>query len=194
MNALERAMSLEKSGIELYNKLRAKCECAVFERILQVRERGAAMLGEFGTSEIFIDAPKIGEISLQDALILALGFELKLCFEYADITANCDDASLKDLCFRLWATSHNEYQVALKSELFGKNATQIAPVKSEDKFDINQILKDEFGEIFEKFRDGKASRDDINKLLANPKFPAFAGLALGGIAGMLMTENNFLKE
>ncbi|MBZ7987658.1 hypothetical protein [Campylobacter canadensis] len=75
------------------------------------------------------------EASLEEAYILALAQELKIVYECKKASLLCKNSECKDLIFRLWASSVNESQKALKEGLVGLNEPNI------NSF-INTLLKD----------------------------------------------------
>lgn len=77
----------------------------------------------------------IFEASLEEAYILLLANEIKIVYECKKASLLCKNNECKDLIFRLWASSVNESQKALKEGLVGLNEPNI------NSF-INTLLKD----------------------------------------------------
>ncbi|MBE2985056.1 ferritin-like domain-containing protein [Campylobacter sp. RM9344] len=138
----------------------------------------------------------------QDAFICALNYEIQLNKMYENFCENLDDDELKDLFFRLWATSNNEYIVALKAKL--------SKTMSSDKDDQNNIknliqnlqekgyegvineYQENFAKISNDLQDiisGKADKAQMMKILNNPNFSFFSGLALGALGISIVGKN-----
>lgn len=111
------ACALESRGVKLYENLRQKDD--VFAQILAVRKSGLALL-EQSYASVAYEAQECFFTPLNDvesSLIKALNYEIELHIAYENLTQNCQDEGLRDILFRLWATSHNEYMPALKARL-----------------------------------------------------------------------------
>lgn len=197
MKELQTALNYENQGILLYTELCDKFECEIFNQILEIKKAGMSLLENAKTDENMdeILPPVIN--SKKEGIYLALSYEEKSSQIYDELTNSVEDGELKDLFFRLWATSENEYKPALLTQL--ENLDQ----KSQnDDFNFDSLKQiglnldtksiNELNEILIKFKDGKASKKDINKFLQNPYFSFLSGAMLGAVGGILI--NQILKE
>ena len=107
-----------------------------------------------------------------DALILAITFEIKTCEFYDEITSQTQDENLRDLFFRLWATSENEYKKALNSELF---ATFLAQNQNDKSPSLDLFFKD--------LQNGKFNTDEVLNFIKNG---GLTNLNLGDITQSLI--------
>ncbi|WP_169943086.1 aminotransferase [Campylobacter sp. RM15925] len=216
------ACALESRGVKLYENLQKQDD--VFAQILAVRKSGLTLLEQsygsvsYKEQECFF-APSN---DIQSSLIKALNYEIELNAAYENLTQNCDDEGLRDILFRLWATSHNEYIPALKARLCTElnaqnngyasnfNKQEYKEYKKDDCDDDKDEYKkyeygDKFGfggfnensfkemsKILEKVASGRGSQEDIAALLNSPHISFFGGLALGGLAGVFL--NNMIKQ
>ena len=109
---LNAAFISEKSAEILYENLSDLGE--IFSEILSVRKNGLTLIKTYAKAKNLelsneqIQNAFLMPDSLQDALICALNLEIQLNKMYENFTQNLDDEELKDLFFRLWATSNNE--------------------------------------------------------------------------------------
>ena len=141
---------------------------------------------------------------LDDCFIKALNYELELNAFYENLTDNLSDENFKDVCFRLWATSNNEYIPALKARLaqilaaqfqsagdaIQEGQAQTAQNQSENI--LNAFHSESFKQIsqtLERISSGQGGKEDAIALLNNPNFSFFGGLALGGLASMMLSKN-----
>ncbi|MGP1485680.1 MAG: aminotransferase [Campylobacter sp.] len=189
---LNLAYTFELQGIELYKKFSNKDD--VFSQILLIRKNGVELLENYAKSQnLELSTNILGVImpqNLDDCLIKAINYELELNAFYESATDNVDDETLRDLFFRLWATSNNEYIAALKAKLYAQNLpqkTQDEPKTIKDIFDADTFNK--MSATIEKFASGKATNEDLNALIKSPNFSFFGGLALGGLAAMMINKN-----
>ena len=143
----------------------------------------------------------------EDALIQALNYELELNKMYEKFCESLDDEELKDLFFRLWATSNNEYIASLKQRL--KEIYSGCEIKNElnlneisQNFEQNGITnilenyQNDFNEITKSLQNiasGKADKSELAKITNNPNFSFFSGLALGAL-GISVVSKNFNKD
>ena len=200
----------ELRGIKLYENLKDKDP--IFAQILAIKSNGLALLNVNEADknlECYFDSSN--SQSVENSLIKALNYEIELNAFYETATDSITDENFKDICFRLWATSHNEYIPALKMKLYeelnGSKALNFndADYESHDDCDEDKYKKEEkknqnlgfifdqkaFGEMSEKIEriaSGRGSREDMISLLNNPNFSFFSGLALGGMAGVLLNK------
>ncbi|MCD8213998.1 MAG: ferritin-like domain-containing protein [Campylobacter sp.] len=145
--------------------------------------------------------------NLEDAIICALNYEIQLNKMYDNFTLNLDDEELKDLFFRLWATSHNEYISTLKQNLavcLGKK-TQPKDINLENLSknftqggyeNILSQYQKSFNEIsdgLQNIASGNADKAQLAKILNNPNFSFFSGLALGAL-GISIIEKTSQKD
>jgi len=180
MKEIKTALNHEYKGLLLYREFDKIFSSELFKKITQIRENGIKILENFCDDFSYFDDEICTPKTYEDALILAISFEIETALVYDKLTNETGDEKIKDLFFRLWATSENEYKKALKMELLSNSQN--------NNFGFNNLINQELKEIFAKFKDGNANQNDINKLLQNPSFPLFSGLALGGITGMLLGE------
>lgn len=209
MKGLDFALTHEQNGIAMYEAFSATFAQSIFSEILSIKKTGLKMLTNLVNSANlpYENTPNLGNFNyskvqnLQDALEIALSYEIKTAILYDEISSNLSDETQKDLIFRLWATSENEYKQALKSEIsniyLAKNAQNSA--KTSDDCDIkNGFDFANFGfdkekmsalaQILQKFSQNKADKDDIIKILNHPYASFLAGAALGGVGGILFNQ------
>ncbi|MCR4941811.1 MAG: ferritin-like domain-containing protein [Campylobacter sp.] len=195
----------EKSGEKLYDEL--KKFGVVFEQIAQIRNKALSLLENFATAKkIKFDENLLANIpptqnadNVFEAIIVALNYEIALNKNYDLFCQNCDDEELKDVFFRLWATSNNEYIVSLKELLrleFTQNNSQNNDKNSTQNFmnyeNLLNNYQQNFNEMSQKLSDilsGKSNPAELNTLLANPNFPFFGGLAIGALASSVLGKN-----
>lgn len=197
MKELQTALNYENQGILLYTELCDKFECEIFKQILEIKKAGMSLLKNAKTDENIdeILPPVIN--SKKEGIYLALSYEEKSSQIYDELTNSVEDGELKDLFFRLWATSENEYKPALLTQLENldqKSQNDDLNFDSLKQIGLNLDTKsiNELNEILVKFKDGKASKKDINKFLQNPYFSFLSGAMLGAVGGILI--NQILKE
>lgn len=192
---------LESQGVKFYESVKEKDE--IFDQILAVRQSGLELLKPYADPT---DPQVFCALACEDldaCFIKALNYELELNAFYENLTDSLGDENFKDICFRLWATSNNEYIPALKAKLAqilsvrlqgASNAkeeqAQVAQNQSEnilnafDPSSFNQI-----SQTLERISSGQGGKEDIVALLNNPNFSFFGGLALGGLASMVLSKN-----
>ena len=126
---------------------------------------------------------------------------------YEKFCESLDDEELKDLFFRLWATSNNEYIASLKhclKEIYSgakaKNELNLNEISQNfEQNGITNILEsyqNDFNEITKSLQNiasGKADKSELAKITNNPNFSFFSGLALGAL-GISVVSKNFNKE
>ena len=199
---LNAAFISEKSAEILYENLSDLGE--IFAEILSVRKNGLTLIKTYTKAKNL----ELSNEQLQDALICALNLEIQLNKMYENFTQDLDDEELKDLFFRLWATSNNEYVVALKRALKAEFEGDAPKAKTQDAQNFSQILnmqgyenlllkyQDDFNQIKKGLQNvvsGKASGAELAKILNNPNFSFFSGLALGAL-GMTAASKNLRKD
>ncbi|MSN95818.1 hypothetical protein F1B92_01180 [Campylobacter sp. FMV-PI01] len=197
MKELQIALNYENEGILLYSELFNKFGCEIFNQILEIKKSGLNLLQNFKTDESLDEIAPQNLISLKDGIILALTYENKASFIYDDITNSVTDNALRDIFFRLWATSENEYKKALNLEL-----SKCEDVLKQDFFgienlkqfglnlDVNSIK--ELSKILKKLKNGKASQNEIQSFLNHPYFSFLLGAGVGALGGIFINE--ILKE
>lgn len=169
------AWNYEKKGILLYSQFK---DLEIFSQILAIKNNGLEILNTLAKNKNYnpqiIDFDIFIPSNLDDKLIIAINYELELCEFYEKATEILND-EFKDIFFRLWATSQNEYIPTLKLALgLGRN---------EEKNDMMSFLNEA-----KKIANGEASIENLQKLVENPSFSFFGGLAAGGLAGLLLNE------
>ena len=210
---LNAAFISEKSAEILYENLSDLGE--IFAEILSVRKNGLTLIKTYAKAKNLelsneqIQNAFLMPDSLQDALICALNLEIQLNKMYENFTQDLDDEELQDLFVRLWATSNNEYIVALKKALKAEFEGDAPKAKAQDAQNFSQILntqgyenlllkyQDDFNQIIKEglqnVVSGKASGAELAKILNNPNFSFFSGLALGAL-GMTAASKNLRKD
>lgn len=186
--SLEIAYIAEVSGIKMYEILSSYSE--IFTQICQIRKNGLTLLENFAKAneielKIGDDLPSFYPKNLDDALIFAINYENSLCYTYENLTDELKNDELKDIIFRLWATSNNEYIVALKEQLKSclsqESTTNFIEKSQKDFANITQNLQDIIS--------GKADKNAISNVLNHPQFSFFSGLALGAFGASLIAKN-----
>lgn len=194
---LNTAYTLELKGVWLYENL--KDEDEIFAQILLVRKSGVELLkGCYDDLKDHKNKENFAKFeNIDDNIIRAINYENELNEIYANLANECEDEGLRDVLFRLWATSHNEYIPALKLRLQNEfhsfkddkecNQEESKNYEKNEKYSFEELSK-----ILEKISSGKGSKEDIATLLNSPHISFFGGLALGGLAGVFL--NNFIKK
>lgn len=191
MKELEVALNYENEGVVLYEKLASSFDLAVFSEILLLKQTGLNLLNKYKEDEVITAPQDVKFNGKKEALNLALDYELRSGEIYDLLSDTTSDEELRDLFFRLWATSNNEYQKALKNEISNlENKENGFDFDSLKNLGINLDKKsiNELNQILGKFKDGKASKDDISAFLENPYFSFISGAMLGAVGGILIKE------
>ena len=195
---LNLAYALESQGIAFYENFSDKDE--IFSQILTIKNSGLTLLKDYAQNNNLalgdgIDLEIVKPEDPEDALIKAINYELELSAFYERASDSVEDDILRDICFRLWATSHNEYVPALKTRLkqiwaTAKNETEEKNTeeKNLNVFDADAI--NQMSETIDKFASGKATNEDLAALLKSPNASFLGGLALGGLAAMILNKTN----
>lgn len=194
--------NIEKSAISMYDKLSNMHE--IFANIKQIREQGLALIEEYTKQKecdlIIEEIDTLGPKNLKDAFVYALAYENTLCQKYEILSDQIDDDILKDICFRLWATSNNEYIVALNEcvkQAFSnqeQDNTQNSMRNNTQNFDYTNILngyQNDFNNMSESLQNimsGKLDKAELGKLLNSPNFSFFSGLALGALGASMLAK------
>lgn len=195
---LNLAYALESQGIAFYENFSDKDE--IFSQILTIKNSGLTLLKNYAQNNDLalgdgIDLEIVKPEDPEDALIKSINYELELSAFYERASDSVEDDILRDICFRLWATSHNEYVPALKTRLkqiwaTAKNETEEKNTeeKNLNVFDADAI--NQMSETIDKFASGKATNEDLAALLKSPNASFLGGLALGGLAAMILNKTN----
>ncbi|OUT17031.1 ferritin-like domain-containing protein [Campylobacter concisus] len=207
---LNASYTSEKNALSLYENLASFGD--VFNEIANIRKNAIILIEKFASTHDYELACENEAIFLpaknkEDALIQALNYELELNKMYEKFCENLDDEELKDLFFRLWATSNNEYVTSLKQRL--KEIYSGCEIKNElnlneisQNFEQNGITnilenyQNDFNEITKSLQNiasGKADKSELAKITNNPNFSFFSGLALGAL-GISVVSKNFNKD
>ena len=207
---LNASYTSEKNALRLYESLASFGE--VFDQIASVRKNAIILIEKFASAHeyelvceneaIFLPAK-----NKEDALIEALNYENELNKMYEKFCESLDDKELKDLFFRLWATSNNEYITSLKhclKEIYSgaeaKNELNLNEISQNfEQNGITNILEsyqNDFNEITKSLQNiasGKADKSELAKITNNPNFSFFSGLALGAL-GISVVSKNLNKD
>ncbi|WP_149707168.1 ferritin-like domain-containing protein [Campylobacter concisus] len=207
---LNASYTSEKNALSLYENLASFGD--VFNEIANIRKNAIILIEKFASTHDYELACENEAIFLpaknkEDALIQALNYELELNKMYEKFCESSDDEELKDLFFRLWATSNNEYIASLKQRL--KEIYSGCEIKNElnlneisQNFEQNGITnilenyQNDFNEITKSLQNiasGKADKSELAKITNNPNFSFFSGLALGAL-GISVVSKNFNKD
>ena len=207
---LNASYTSEKNTLSLYENLASFGD--VFNEIANIRKNAIILIEKFASTHDYELACENEAIFLpaknkEDALIQALNYELELNKMYEKFCESLDDEELKDLFFRLWATSNNEYVASLKQRL--KEIYSGCEIKNElnlneisQNFEQNGITnilenyQNDFNEITKSLQNiasGKADKSELAKITNNPNFSFFSGLALGAL-GISVVSKNFNKD
>ena len=207
---LNASYTSEKNALSLYENLASFGD--VFNEIANIRKNAIILIEKFASTHDYELACENEAIFLpaknkEDALIQALNYELELNKMYEKFCESLDDEELKDLFFRLWATSNNEYVASLKQRL--KEIYSGCEIKNElnlneisQNFEQNGITnilenyQNDFNEITKSLQNiasGKADKSELAKITNNPNFSFFSGLALGAL-GISVVSKNFNKD
>jgi hypothetical protein len=207
---LNASYTSEKNALSLYENLASFGD--VFNEIANIRKNAIILIEKFASTHDYELACENEAIFLpaknkEDALIQALNYELELNKMYEKFCESLDDEELKDLFFRLWATSNNEYVASLKQRL--KEIYSGCEIKNElnlneisQNFEQNGITnilenyQNDFNEITKSLQNiasGKTDKSELAKITNNPNFSFFSGLALGAL-GISVVSKNFNKD
>ena len=207
---LNASYTSEKNALSLYENLALFGD--VFNEIANIRKNAIILIEKFASTHDYELACENEAIFLpaknkEDALIQALNYELELNKMYEKFCESLDDEELKDLFFRLWATSNNEYITSLKQRL--KEIYSGCEIKNElnlneisQNFEQNGITnilenyQNDFNEITKSLQNiasGKTDKSELAKITNNPNFSFFSGLAIGAL-GISVVSKNFNKD
>ena len=186
---------LESQGIKFYENVCKKDK--IFDQILAVRQSGLELLkpyADLADPQVFCTF--VCE-DLDACFIKALNYELELNAFYENLTDSISDENFKDICYRLWATSLKAKLAQILAAQFqgADNASQEEQAQTaQNPSDniLNAFDSDGFKQIsqtLERISSGQGSKEDAIALLNNPNFSFFGGLALGGLASMMLSKN-----
>lgn len=209
MNTIEHvvrsAYAAELGGLKHYSSISNKSD--LYALILSVREQGVTIL---------LDCAKFNSISLDDVnamsvnmcvkeddiLISSIAFENNICFIYEQLCNSIEDEVVKDLFFRLWATSNNEFIPALKQALkdlyASKDNMSLKNISDSMDFDTNNPLQfiDKYQSEFNKINQDlnnivskRIDQEEIKQLLKNPHFSFYSGMSLGALAAAAISKS-----
>lgn len=199
------AYNYEKHSVNMYSKL---TNIEICSEILKIKECGLKLLKEnsnYKLDEFSIDFYIDDE--MENNLFFLISFELKLCKFYEQACACELDEDVRDLFYRLWATSHNEYIPTLKSYLFTQNSmqnntqnytynnTQSADNSTSNNEDDSQKEAESLNDFIKKAEEiykGNSNPEAMLSLVNHPNFSFFGGLALGGL--LTVGLNEILKK
>lgn len=180
--ALNKALCLELSYLKAYQQSNDD----LLLQICEIRKNGVELLNNLAIRqecELDFKDKNLDYGNIKECLFA----EKELCEFYEKICENIENEELKDLFLRLWATSSNDYIMALY-ECFNeqKNTSDVknTPFLSEDMVKFLEDVK--------KISQKNASADEIKQTINSPHFSFFCGVAAGGVlaAGI----NEYLKE
>ncbi|ABK82107.1 hypothetical protein Q4Y15_000384 [Campylobacter fetus] len=186
------AFNYENRGILIYSNF---VDTEIFNQILSIKKSGLELLKNLADEKNYsINLNECEVLNPKDnfeKLIVAINYELEINEFYKNASEFMDD-DVKDLFFRLWATSNNEYIPALKASLLSISCQNLAPnIQNSNQNNTdpksNNSIKD-FLEEANKIASGEANMENINTLLNHPSFPFFSGVAAGGLIGLLINE------
>lgn len=212
---LELAYNKEKTALNLYEKLRNDENAnPVFVAIYELRAKGCEILQNYADIKDVVLKHKKAKISipksLQAQLVCALNNEMQICEFYDELCQKCDDEVLKDLFFRLWATSNNEYIKALNAQLqsltneqnISANEAQANIKENSEQSSLNTIFSsfdiskdkglNEFIAKIKNLSQNKINQDELKQIIQNPHFAFLAGTAAGGL--LCMSINEFINK
>lgn len=127
ISEISRAFELDLASIKLYEYYANCFNNGILKDILNAKKQLNQLMIS-NQEALLIDC------DLNDAFVVLLAKEFEIVQAYKIAANICKDEKLKDLIFRLWASSVNEYQVALRKSL----------VTNDNSVDslVNNFLKD----------------------------------------------------
>lgn len=190
----------EEQGIKMYEEFALKFNEPVFTEILNVKKTGSDFLKsanlQNGKNNDFLKEISFENLNnindKNDAIFKALSYEIESENMYAELASNEDNEALKDLYFRIWATSTNEYKKALQNLLNLETFKDGEQNFKEDKHinkDTNAFnYARELSEALEKLKNGKMSANEALSLLQNPNISFVGGALIGALGGVLLNQ------
>ena len=197
---LNDAIIHEEQGIKMYEEFVSKFNEPVFTEILNVKKTGSEFLKsanlQNGKNNDFLKEVNFKNFSnindKNDAVFKALSYEIESENLYSELASNEDNEALKDLYFRIWATSTNEYKKALQNLLNLETFKDGEQNFKEDKHinkDTNAFnYTKELSEALEKLKNGKMSANEALNLLQNPNISFIGGALIGALGGVLLNQ------
>lgn len=197
---LNDAIIHEEQGIKMYEEFALKFNEPVFIEILNVKKTGSDFLKsanlQNGKNNVFLKEISFENLNnindKNDAIFKALSYEIESENLYAELASNEDNESLKDLYFRIWATSTNEYKKALQNLLNLETFKDGEQNFKEDKHinkDTNAFnYTKELSEALEKLKNGKMTANEALNLLQNPNISFIGGALIGALGGVLLNQ------
>lgn len=168
------AYNYEKFGLNLYSKFDQN---DVFKSICDIRSKGIELISQLATNYNYkLKRKKISlNLDFPDQIDQAIYFEEQINLFYQNAT-DFVDLETRDLFFRLWATSNNEY---LKTLNLIKNPSNLQNMSS----DFQDFIK-----FAKNLQNNKFDKDSINKIINSQEFSLFSGIAVGGLISAAIKE------
>lgn len=197
---LNDAIIHEEQGIKMYEEFALKFNEPVFTEILNVKKTGSEFLKsanlQNGKNNDFLKEISFENLNnindKNDAIFKALSYEIESENLYNELASNEDNEALKDLYFRIWATSTNEYKKALQNLLNLETFEDSEQNFKEDKHinkDTNAFnYAKELSEALEKLKNGKMTANEALNLLQNPNISFIGGTLIGALGGVLLNQ------
>lgn len=197
---LNDAIIHEEQGIKMYEEFALKFNEPVFTEILNVKKTGSEFLKsanlQNGKNNDFLKEISFENLNnindKNDAIFKALSYEIESENLYNELASNEDNEALKDLYFRIWATSTNEYKKALQNLLNLETFKDGEQNFKEDKHinkDTNAFnYTKELSEALEKLKNGKMTANEALNLLQNPNISFIGGALIGALGGVLLNQ------
>lgn len=197
---LNDAIIHEEQGIKMYEEFALKFNEPVFTEILNVKKTGSEFLKsanlQNGKNNDFLKEISFENLNnindKNDAIFKALSYEIESENLYNELASNEDNEALKDLYFRIWATSTNEYKKALQNLLNLETFKDDEQNFKEDKHinkDTNAFnYTKELSEALEKLKNGKMTANEALNLLQNPNISFIGGALIGALGGVLVNQ------
>lgn len=189
------ALQIENRGVSIYSQLEND---PLFSQIATIRKAGIKLLENSAANfkfNISKDKQNSQVTELPEPyyqkLIVALNYEIELNRFYENATNKEFDEKSKDLFFRLWATSYNEYMKALEDRLKSELNNKATTTNNNESGFINKESYQNAADFLQKasrVATAKASKEEIEALLLDPNFSFFSGLAAGGLVGVAIKE------
>lgn len=181
----------EIKGIRLYEKL-SQNKSDIFSQINNIRKSGVELLEktfpfEFENEEFefFIGDTK------EEKLAAAISYEAEIAKRYEILSQKVKDENIKDMIFRFWATSANEYLENLKKEQKDDDDRN----HEKNMFKYQNSIMQSFGELQElakKIASDEVAKEDILKFINNPNISFIGGIVAGGFLGTFI--NQIMKD
>lgn len=197
---LNDAIIHEEQGIKMYEEFALKFNEPVFTEILNVKKTGSEFLKsanlQNGKNNDFLKEISFENLNnindKNDAIFKALSYEIESENLYNELASNEDNEALKDLYFRIWVTSTNEYKKALQNLLNLETFEDSEQNFKEDKHinkDTNAFnYAKELSEALEKLKNGKMTANEALNLLQNPNISFIGGTLIGALGGVLLNQ------